>query len=70
MIFSSFRTTGEIVQRIVHDDMTYPNGITFDENKQEILISDKWKHCIFVFSADGAFLRQICGKGDQEGFLR
>ncbi|XP_065077740.1 RING finger protein nhl-1-like [Ochlerotatus camptorhynchus] len=64
------KNSGEIVQRIVHDDMAYPNGITFDEGKQEIFISDKWKHCVFVFSADGLFLRQICGKGDQEGFLR
>ncbi|EAT40759.1 AAEL007527-PA [Aedes aegypti] len=70
LIYVVNRASGDILQRIVHDDMAYPNGITFDESKQEIFVSDKWKHCIFVFSSDGTFLRQLCDKGDQEGLLR
>ncbi|KXJ77728.1 hypothetical protein RP20_CCG006778 [Aedes albopictus] len=70
LIYVVNRTTGDVVQRIAHEDMSYPNGITFDEEKQEIFVSDKWKHCIFVFAADGTFMRQLCDKGDQEGLLR
>ncbi|XP_019540124.3 RING finger protein nhl-1-like [Aedes albopictus] len=70
LIYVVNRTTGDVVQRIVHEDMSYPNGISFDEEKQEIFVSDKWKHCIFVFAADGTFMRQLCDKGDQEGLLR
>ncbi|XP_058838427.1 RING finger protein nhl-1-like isoform X2 [Topomyia yanbarensis] len=69
-IFIVNKTNGEIVQRIYHDEMAYPNGITFDPSRKEVFVTDKWKHCIFVFSANGAFLRQLCDKGDQEGCLR
>ncbi|XP_058458964.1 uncharacterized protein LOC131435285 isoform X2 [Malaya genurostris] len=70
IIFIINKTNGEIIQRICYDQMVYPNGITFDSNRKELFVTDKWKHCIFVFSANGTFLRQLCDKGDQEGFLR
>lgn len=58
------------MQRVSYDKMVYPNAITFDQKSKEVFVSDKWKHCIFVFSSEGTFLRQLCEKGDQEGRLR
>ncbi|XP_053686904.1 RING finger protein nhl-1-like [Sabethes cyaneus] len=70
IVFVINKSNGEIVQRICHDNMVYPNGIAFDATKKAVFVSDKWKHCIFVFTASGEFLRQLCDKGDQEGYLR
>ncbi|XP_055526766.1 RING finger protein nhl-1-like [Wyeomyia smithii] len=70
VVFVVNKANGEIVQRILHDNMVYPNGVAFDATSKTVYVSDKWKHCIFVFAATGEFLRQLCDKGDQEGYLR
>ncbi|XP_055604634.1 uncharacterized protein LOC129752873 [Uranotaenia lowii] len=70
MVFVINKVNGDIVQRISHDDMVYPNGIAFDPASKELFVSDKWKHCIFVFSSNGTYLRQLCSKGNLEGYLR
>uniref|UniRef100_A0A904MUR9 RING-type domain-containing protein n=1 Tax=Culex quinquefasciatus TaxID=7176 RepID=A0A904MUR9_CULQU len=70
MLFVVNKTNGDVMQRVSYDKMVYPNAITFDQKSKEVFVSDKWKHCIFVFSAEGTFLRQLCEKGDQEGRLR
>ena len=64
------RTNGHIVQKITHEELSYPQGITFDPERKELFVSDKWKHCIFVFSQEGQLLRKLCTKGDQAGQLR
>uniref|UniRef100_A0A182MRI8 RING-type domain-containing protein n=1 Tax=Anopheles culicifacies TaxID=139723 RepID=A0A182MRI8_9DIPT len=63
-------TNGNIVQKISHEELSYPQGITFDPDRREVLVTDKWKHCIFVFSQEGQLLRKLCSKGDQAGQLR
>jgi tripartite motif-containing protein 2/3 len=32
-----------------------------------LLVTDKWRHCVHVFSRDGRYLRQLGAKGDIEG---
>lgn len=34
------------------------------------LLTDKWKHCIHVFSKDNEYLRSMCHKGSRAGMLR
>lgn len=47
-----------------------PFGIALSPIEQEILITDKWKHCIHVFDKEGNFLRQIGIKGRSGGHFR
>lgn len=70
LIYGIDRTKGRIIHRITCDDMVFPNGITFSHERKEIFVSDKWQHCIFVFSKDGEFLRSLGSKGDMEGYFR
>ncbi|EAA04531.4 AGAP007095-PA [Anopheles gambiae str. PEST] len=70
IVFAIDKTNGHIVQKITHDELSYPQGITFDPERKELFVSDKWKHCIFVFSQEGQLLRKLCTKGDQAGQLR
>uniref|UniRef100_A0A4Y0BUC4 Uncharacterized protein n=1 Tax=Anopheles funestus TaxID=62324 RepID=A0A4Y0BUC4_ANOFN len=70
IVFGIDKTNGHIVQKITHDELSYPQCITFDPDKRELLVTDKWKHCIFVFSQDGQLIRKLCSKGDQAGQLR
>uniref|UniRef100_A0A182NK88 SMP-30/Gluconolactonase/LRE-like region domain-containing protein n=1 Tax=Anopheles dirus TaxID=7168 RepID=A0A182NK88_9DIPT len=64
------QSNGQIVHKISHEELSYPQGVTFDPERKELFVSDKWKHCIFVFSRDGQLLRKLCSKGDQAGQLR
>nr|XP_040225248.2 RING finger protein nhl-1-like [Anopheles coluzzii] len=70
IVFGIDKTNGHIVQKITHEELSYPQGITFDPERKELFVSDKWKHCIFVFSQEGQLLRKLCTKGDQAGQLR
>uniref|UniRef100_A0A1L8DSQ1 Putative ring finger protein nhl-1 n=1 Tax=Nyssomyia neivai TaxID=330878 RepID=A0A1L8DSQ1_9DIPT len=70
IVFAIERNQGRIIHRIFHEDMIYPHSIAISSDSQEIFVSDKWKHCIFVFSRQGDFLRVIGSKGDLEGYLR
>uniref|UniRef100_A0A182YEI0 RING-type domain-containing protein n=1 Tax=Anopheles stephensi TaxID=30069 RepID=A0A182YEI0_ANOST len=70
IIFGIDKTNGHIVQKISHEELSYPQGITFDPDRRELFVTDKWKHCIFVFSQEGQLLRKLCSKGDQAGQLR
>ncbi|XP_064455868.1 RING finger protein nhl-1-like isoform X2 [Ornithodoros turicata] len=47
-----------------------PFGIALSPIEEEILITDKWKHCIHVFDKEGNFLRQIGMKGRSAGHFR
>uniref|UniRef100_A0A182QUU7 RING-type domain-containing protein n=1 Tax=Anopheles farauti TaxID=69004 RepID=A0A182QUU7_9DIPT len=65
-----YKSNGQILHKISHEELSYPQGITFDAERKELFVSDKWNHCIFVFSQDGQLLRKLCSKGDQAGQLR
>uniref|UniRef100_A0A1B0D3H3 Uncharacterized protein n=1 Tax=Phlebotomus papatasi TaxID=29031 RepID=A0A1B0D3H3_PHLPP len=70
IIFAIERKKGRIIHRIFHEEMIYPHSIEISSDSQEIFVSDKWKHCIFVFSRHGELQRMIGSKGDTEGCLR
>uniref|UniRef100_A0A182KCD1 RING-type domain-containing protein n=1 Tax=Anopheles christyi TaxID=43041 RepID=A0A182KCD1_9DIPT len=70
IVFGIDKANGQIVQKITHEELSYPQGITFDPARKELFVSDKWKHCIFVFSQEGQLVRKLCSKGDQAGQLR
>uniref|UniRef100_A0A182IT10 RING-type domain-containing protein n=1 Tax=Anopheles atroparvus TaxID=41427 RepID=A0A182IT10_ANOAO len=65
-----YKANGQIMQKITHEDLSYPQGLAFDAERKELFVSDTWNHCIFVFSHDGNLLRKLCNKGDQAGQLR
>ncbi|XP_055679741.1 RING finger protein nhl-1-like [Lutzomyia longipalpis] len=70
IVFAIERKKGRIIHRIFHEEMIYPHSIAISSDSQEIFVSDKWKHCIFVFSRHGVLERVIGSKGDFDGYLR
>ncbi|KAJ0174149.1 hypothetical protein K1T71_010295 [Dendrolimus kikuchii] len=64
------RTQAKIVTRLSCDDMLCPVHIAFMKSIGEIYVTDKWKHCIHVFSKDGGYLRSIGQKGSRIGMFR
>jgi tripartite motif-containing protein 2/3 len=50
--------------------MVYPQGLAFSKTNSEIYVSDKWKHCIHVFSKNGDYLREMLSKGTGNGKVR
>ncbi|GBP09847.1 Tripartite motif-containing protein 3 [Eumeta japonica] len=57
------RTQARIIARLVCDEMLCPVHIAFMKSLGEIYITDKWKHCVHVFSKDGEYLRSFGQKG-------
>ncbi|XP_015592405.1 RING finger protein nhl-1 [Cephus cinctus] len=53
----------KVLRRIQHKDMLAPQGILFLEDMEELFVTDKWKHCIYVFNKKGDFIRRIGSKG-------
>lgn len=70
LIYGIETIKGRIVHRISHDEMIFPNSLACSGTRREIFVTDKWKHCVFVFSENGELMRTLCAKGDIEGFLR
>ncbi|CAB3228826.1 unnamed protein product [Arctia plantaginis] len=64
------RTQGKTVTRLSCDEMMCPVHIAFMKSLGEIYVTDKWKHCIHVFSKDGEYLRSIGQKGSRVGTFR
>ncbi|XP_052861319.1 RING finger protein nhl-1-like [Anopheles cruzii] len=69
-VFGINKINGQIMQKITHEELSYPQGLAFDGQRKELYVTDKWKHCIFIFSHDGQLVRKVCSKGDQPGQLR
>ncbi|XP_013136966.1 PREDICTED: RING finger protein nhl-1-like [Papilio polytes] len=53
------RAQPRAVARLAADDMLCPVHIAFLKNLGEIYVTDKWKHCIHVFSKEGEHLRSL-----------
>ncbi|XP_075980968.1 tripartite motif-containing protein 2-like isoform X2 [Anticarsia gemmatalis] len=64
------RTQAKIVTRLSCEEMLCPVHIAFMKSLGEIYITDKWKHCIHVFSKDGEYLRSVGQKGSRVGTFR
>lgn len=60
----------KLIGRLSSDDMLCPQRIAFSEKRKEIYVTDKWKHCIHVFSDIGEYQRVLSTKGSGEGKLR
>ncbi|XP_067204863.1 RING finger protein nhl-1-like [Linepithema humile] len=60
----------KLVRRICHQEMMAPQGVAFLQKYDEIFVTDKWKHCIFVFDHKGELVRRMCNKGYGELELR
>ncbi|XP_072761005.1 uncharacterized protein [Anoplolepis gracilipes] len=60
----------KVVRRIRHQEMMAPQGLAFLPENDEIYVTDKWKHCIFVFDHKGELVRRMCNKGHGESELR
>ncbi|XP_012536441.1 tripartite motif-containing protein 2 [Monomorium pharaonis] len=53
----------KLVRRIRHQEMMAPQGVAFLQEHDEIYVTDKWKHCIFVFNHKGELVHRMCNKG-------
>ncbi|KAF7271593.1 hypothetical protein GWI33_015545 [Rhynchophorus ferrugineus] len=60
------RAKFKLVARLSHSELNCPAGITFCTANKEIFVSDKWKHCVHVFSKTGEYLRSL-GNGKLRG---
>ncbi|KAJ8926023.1 hypothetical protein NQ315_009878 [Exocentrus adspersus] len=56
------RSRFKLVDRISHPDMLCPSALAFSNTRKEIFASDKWKHCVHVFSSEGQYLRSACNE--------
>ncbi|KAK9732398.1 NHL repeat [Popillia japonica] len=70
MILILNRQRAKIIGKIQTPEMLCPHGIAFSKNRKEMYVTDKWKHCIHVFSSFGDYLRSLCSKGCTEGKIR
>ncbi|GFG29142.1 hypothetical protein Cfor_00212, partial [Coptotermes formosanus] len=61
------RNRMKLVHQLSTPDMLYPHGIAFSKPLREVYVTDKWKHCVHVFNAEGTYLRQLGKKGHAEG---
>lgn len=59
----------KLVRRICHQQMMAPQGVAFLQEHDEIYVTDKWKHCIFVFNHKGELVHRMCNKGYGESEL-
>ncbi|CAH2042379.1 unnamed protein product, partial [Iphiclides podalirius] len=64
------RSQAKTVMRLTCEEMLCPVHIAFLKGLGEIYVTDKWKHCIHVFSKDGEYLRSIGQKGSRDGMFR
>ncbi|XP_032678369.1 RING finger protein nhl-1-like [Odontomachus brunneus] len=60
----------KLMRRIRHREMMAPQGVAFLQENDEIYVTDKWKHCIFVFNHNGKLARRMCSRGLGESQLR
>lgn len=63
------RISNKVIGRLIHDEMLCPHSVTFCDKRQEIFVTDKWKHCIHVFSNHGDHKRTLCSRGTGDGKL-
>lgn len=61
------RNRMKLVRQLSTPDMLYPHGIAFCKHLCEVYVTDKWKNCVHVFSAEGTYLRHLGKKGHAEG---
>lgn len=60
----------KLTGRLSSEEMLSPQRVAFSDRRKEVFVTDKWKHCVHVFSEGGDHLRSLCSKGGGEGKLR
>lgn len=60
----------KLIGRLSSEELVCPQRVAFSEKKQEVYVTDRWKHCVHVFSSTGDYLRKLCTKGGGDGKLR
>lgn len=60
----------KIVARLSSEEMLCPVHVAFMKSLGEVYVTDKWKHCIHVFSKEGSYLRTVGSKGSRAGMFR
>ncbi|KAJ2948509.1 hypothetical protein O0L34_g7759 [Tuta absoluta] len=64
------RSHAKIVSRLTCEEMLCPVHIAFMKSAGEIYVTDKWKHCVHVFSKGGEYIRSFGHKGSKVGSFR
>ncbi|XP_043466063.1 RING finger protein nhl-1-like isoform X2 [Leptopilina heterotoma] len=60
----------KFVKNFYHTDMIAPQRVAYHEETEQIFVTDKWRHCIFVFHRQNDYLRKLCSKGREKGQLQ
>lgn len=60
----------KLIGRLSSEELLCPQRVAFSEKRREVYVTDKWKHCVHVFSDTGDYLRILCTKGSGDGKLR
>ncbi|XP_011556566.3 RING finger protein nhl-1 [Plutella xylostella] len=60
----------KIVARLSSEEMLCPVHVAFMKSLGEVYVTDKWKHCIHVFSKEGSYIRTVGSKGSRAGMFR
>ncbi|CAG9821159.1 unnamed protein product [Phaedon cochleariae] len=53
------RSKFKLIGRITYPDMLCPTNLAFCETSEEMFVTDKWKHCIHVFSNENEYMRTL-----------
>ncbi|KAF5283822.1 hypothetical protein FQA39_LY04642 [Lamprigera yunnana] len=64
------RNVSKVIGKLSTVEMICPQGITFCGQRQEVYVSDKWKHRIYVFNSEGDYLRTLASPGIGKGELK
>ncbi|XP_021934999.1 E3 ubiquitin-protein ligase TRIM71-like [Zootermopsis nevadensis] len=64
------RSRMKLVHQLSAPNLLYPHGLAFSKPLREVYVTDKWNHCVHVFSAEGTYLRQLGKKGHAEGHFQ
>ncbi|XP_017773515.1 PREDICTED: RING finger protein nhl-1-like [Nicrophorus vespilloides] len=63
-VFILNKATLKVVGRLTHEEMLCPWAVCFCEQRSEVFVSDKYGHCVHVFSSDNQYMRTILRKGN------
>ncbi|XP_050504396.1 RING finger protein nhl-1-like isoform X5 [Diabrotica virgifera virgifera] len=53
------RSKFKLLGRINNPEMLCPMNLAFSRKYDEIYVTDKWKHCVHVFSNDGVYMKNF-----------
>ncbi|XP_018328459.1 RING finger protein nhl-1-like [Agrilus planipennis] len=59
----------KVIGKLTSENMACPYGVACSKTRGEIYVTDKWNHCIHVFSSTGDYINVLSSKGTSEGKL-